>query len=125
MACVPSDDPSGRVDDIFRAIARIEVYVEKAGGIDGLLAEQNELYDAVERRPMILSEAAVKLGPLAEAMEPGIPWRDIRGLGNALRHSYDKVNLEIVRVIIDTHLPPLAAACERMKSVLPKRAEPE
>jgi uncharacterized protein with HEPN domain len=115
---VPSDDPAGRVDDVLRAIARIEAYVEKAEGIDALLADQNELYDAVERRLMILSEAAVKLGPLAEAMEPGIPWRDIRGLGNALRHSYDTVNPEIVRVIINTHLPPLAAACERMKSVL-------
>jgi hypothetical protein len=70
MACVPSDDPSGRVDDILRSIARIEIYVAKAGGIDGLLAVQNELYDAVERRLMILSEAAVKLGLLAGSWSP-------------------------------------------------------
>ena len=122
MACVPSDDPAGRVDDILAAVVRIETYVAKGGGIDALLADQNELYDAVERRLMILSEAAVKLGTLAETMEPSVPWRDIRGLGNALRHSYDKVNPDIVRAIIESHLPRLAAACGRMKSAM--RAKP-
>jgi uncharacterized protein with HEPN domain len=36
---------------------------------------------AVERKLMILSEAAIRLGEDAERYCPGQPWRDIRGTG--------------------------------------------
>jgi uncharacterized protein with HEPN domain len=118
---LPSLDPGGRLDDILRSIERIEAYVAKAGGVERLLATEDELHDGVERRLLIISEAAVKLGEFAEQREPDIPWRDIRGIGNALRHNYDGVNDQIIRAILIARLGPLADACRRMKAVL--RAE--
>jgi uncharacterized protein with HEPN domain len=40
---------------------------------------------AVERKLQIISEAAIRLGADAERLCPGLPWRDIRGIGNQLR----------------------------------------
>ena len=102
---------------------RIGDYVAKAGGVEALLMSDNELYDGVERRLMIISEAAVKLGGVAESLEPTIAWRDIRGLGNALRHAYDSVNHDVIRAVLAAHLPPLDAACGRMLTTLSREAD--
>jgi uncharacterized protein with HEPN domain len=51
---------------------------------------------AVERKLLLISEAAVRLGDDAEQLCPGLPWRNIRGIGNWLRHQYDKVDVETV-----------------------------
>ena len=45
---------------------------------------------AVERKLQVISEAAVRLGEQAEALCPGLPWRDVREIGNWLRHQYDR-----------------------------------
>jgi uncharacterized protein with HEPN domain len=49
---------------------------------------------AVERKFQIISEAAIRLGNEAERYCPGMPWRDIRGIGNHLRHAYERIDLE-------------------------------
>jgi len=49
---------------------------------------------AVERKLLLISEAAVRLGDDAEHLRPGLPWRNIRGIGNWLRHRYDRVDVE-------------------------------
>lgn len=41
---------------------------------------------AVERELQIISEAAIRLAEDAERLCPGLPWHDIRGIGNQLRH---------------------------------------
>ncbi len=94
--------------DILRSISLIEDYLEKAGGLDLLLRTENELHDAVERRLMIISEAAVNLGELAERLEPDIPWRSVLGLGNSLRHNYDGVSDDVMRAVLTTELAALA-----------------
>jgi uncharacterized protein with HEPN domain len=43
---------------------------------------------AVERKLQIVSEAAIRLGSEAENRIPGVAWRNIRGIGNWLRHQY-------------------------------------
>jgi uncharacterized protein with HEPN domain len=63
--------------------------------------------DAVERCLMRLSEAAVRLGGEAERLCPNQPWRDIRGLGNHLRHAYDRIDVDEVWTIIKRDLPAL------------------
>ncbi|WP_226951188.1 HepT-like ribonuclease domain-containing protein [Rhizobium terrae] len=47
--------------------------------------------DASERCLARISEAAVKLGPVAEDLFPRYGWRDIRNFGNILRHEYEGV----------------------------------
>jgi len=67
---------------------------------------------AVERKLQILSEAAIRLGDEAERRCPEIPWRDIRGIGNQLRHAYERIDSSTIwNAIAD--LPPLKAAVIR------------
>ncbi len=96
----------------------IQAYIARAGGIEAVLRTEDALHDAVERRLSIISEAAVKLGEPVEKLEPDIPWRGIRGLGNALRHNYDGLNEAALEAIIKYQLEPLARACERLKVTL-------
>lgn len=51
---------------------------------------------AVERKLLVISEAAIRLGKDAEVRCPGLPWGEIRGIGNWLRHQYDAVELSVV-----------------------------
>jgi hypothetical protein len=45
--------------------------------------------NAAERCLERISEAARKLGGVAEELCPGIPWPQLRAVGNLLRHEYD------------------------------------
>lgn len=65
---------------------------------------------AVERKLLVISEAAIRLGDEAETFCPGLPWRDIRGIGNWLRHQYDAIDPEAVWQTVVNDLPPLQAA---------------
>jgi uncharacterized protein with HEPN domain len=76
------------------------------------LGENRLVYDAVERCLERISEAAAKLGDQAAVLMPGIPWRDIRALGNRLRHNYDEIGEDRIWEIVRDDLPPLVAACE-------------
>ena len=66
---------------------------------------------AVKYSLLVISEAAVKLGDLAADLCPTVPWRDIRGLGNRLRHDYGNVDVVRIWLLIERNLPPLKAAC--------------
>jgi len=65
---------------------------------------------AVERKLQIISEAAIRLGDKAERRIPGQPWREIRGMGNHLRHACERVDLVSIRNSVTDDLPPLRAA---------------
>jgi uncharacterized protein with HEPN domain len=67
---------------------------------------------AVERKLQIISEAAVRLAEEAERPCPGLPWRDIRGIGNQLRHSYERIDLSTVWNTVVDDLPPLKTSIE-------------
>jgi uncharacterized protein with HEPN domain len=64
---------------------------------------------AVERKLLIISEAAIRLGEQAPALCPGIPWHKIRGTGNHRRHAYEKVDVESVWYTVTDDLPLKAA----------------
>jgi uncharacterized protein with HEPN domain len=51
---------------------------------------------AVERKLQIISEAAIRLGSEADRRCPDQPWRDIRGIGNQLRHAYERIELDTI-----------------------------
>lgn len=107
-----SSKPAVRYQDIQRNIAKIRDYLARGGGLERVLAEQGMAYDAVRICFLEISEAAVKLGALAELHEPDIPWSAIRGFGNHLRHTYDEMDLNAIeRAIAD--LDRLDAACGR------------
>ncbi len=70
-------------------------------------------YDAVERCLERISEASKKLGSLAEDLCPGIPWSQQRGLGNFLRHEYDRIERDRPWFMVERDLAPLKAAVEQ------------
>jgi uncharacterized protein with HEPN domain len=74
-------------------------------------AQDDKTIDAVERCLARISEAAVRLGETAQEVCPGVAWRDIRGLGNHLRHEYRRVDLSRIWVMVEEHLPALKSAC--------------
>ena len=107
-----SSKPVARYQDIRHNVEKIKDYLACSGGIDVVLAEQRMAYDAIRMCFLEISEAAGKLGALAELHEPEIPWKSIRGFGNHLRHGYDEMDLNAVeRAVADLDL--LDAACGR------------
>ena len=64
---------------------------------------------AVERRLQIVSEAAIRLGNEAEERVPDLAWRDIRGIGNRLRHQCERIELEAIWKFVMDDLAQLKA----------------
>tara|TARA_R110002020_G_scaffold20374_5_gene69507 strand:+ start:6306 stop:6662 length:357 start_codon:yes stop_codon:yes gene_type:complete len=106
---VPSSRPLLRFRDIVDNIEAIELY---ADGRDVARFQADwKTRDACERCLMRISEAAAKLGAEAESLRPDFPWADVRGLGNHLRHAYDRVDPQILWEVISGDLPRLKAVC--------------
>lgn len=108
---MPTERPDIRFQDILDNIARIESHV---AGIETErdFAGNPMAVDAVERCLMRISEAAVKLGALAEELASDQPWADIRGIGNRLRHDYDDVLAGLIWGVIRNRLDPLKRDCQ-------------
>ena len=77
---------------------------------------------AVERKLQIISEAAIRLGEEAERRCPDIPWRDIRGIGNQLRHAYERIDLNTIWNAVTDDLPALKVGVQR--ALKPPTAKP-
>ncbi|MDC7253766.1 DUF86 domain-containing protein [Shinella sp. YE25] len=116
-ASLPTERPKTRLRDIVENAASILTYTT---GMDReAFARNNLVRDAVERCLERISEAASKLGGTAETLLPNHPWRQIRDLGNILRHAYDNVDEEIVWSIVTERLPTLIIDAERAAAQLP------
>jgi uncharacterized protein with HEPN domain len=79
--------------------------------------------NATERCMERISEAAKKLGEVAEQLCPTIPWPSMRALGNFLRHEYDRVDPRRVWLMIEDDLGPLKAASRQALDRLRKAEE--
>ena len=104
-------DPAASLADILENLQRIEGYVtgldREAFGGDTLRR------DAVERCLERICEAAFRLGEKAAELAPSQPWGDIRGMGNRLRHAYDRIDLDVLWNTVRDRLPSLKADVER------------
>lgn len=76
---MPSSDPIQRFSDIVENIERIERFTAGMNLQAFAAAEQTIL--AAKYARLTISEAATKLGDIANLLCPEIPWREIRGLG--------------------------------------------
>src|ERR1017187_3673466 len=109
--CLPFRDFSRAFRDIANAISLIEEFTSGMDS-DGF-REDPRTIAAVERKLLVISEAAIRLGQEAELRCPGPPWGEIRGIGNWLPHQYDAVELPVVWKTVRDDLPPLKAAVLR------------
>jgi uncharacterized protein with HEPN domain len=109
--------------DIIENAERVEGYL---AGMDRSAFERDgRTRDAIERCLERICEAAHRLGKSAEELMPGQPWGDIRGMGNRLRHAYDRVSLDIVWNTAQDRLPELAAEARRALARLQGVGQPE
>jgi uncharacterized protein with HEPN domain len=72
----------------------------------------------LERAVEIISEAAKALPPSLREREPEVPWSDIVGIGNLLRHEYYRIRADRMLDILNVHLPRLRPAVVRLLAVL-------
>ena len=103
-----SKEPALPLQDILDSIALIEQFT-LGMDLEAFRADPKTLA-AVERKLQLISEAAIRLGDSAEVVCPGQPWRNIRGIGNWLRHQYDRLDIATVWNTVQNDLPPLKLA---------------
>jgi uncharacterized protein with HEPN domain len=111
---LPFSQPWLPLQDISDAIADIERFT-KGMDVDKFQADPKTVA-AVERNRLLISEAAIRLGEQAEVLCPGLPWREIRGIGNWFRHQYDHVDLQTIWRTVADDLPPLQTSVRRASS---------
>ena len=101
-------------DIVFNA-ERVAGYV--VGMNQSTFARNGMFRDAAERCVERICEVVFRLGSDAERLMPGQPWGDIRGMGNWLRHAYDRITLETIWLTIE-RVPALALAARRALATL-------
>ncbi|WP_269748262.1 HepT-like ribonuclease domain-containing protein [Ciceribacter selenitireducens] len=115
---MPSKRPLSRLRDIRDNALSIREYV---GAMDESAFLSNKLIrDASERCLSRISEAAVKLGPVAEELLPGEDWRALRNLGNVLRHDYNNISLVTIWELISNRLEPLLDQVDQILTRYPE-----
>jgi uncharacterized protein with HEPN domain len=105
-----SEDDRASFGDVIAAIAAIQEYT--AGKTFEEYRARRQFRSSVEREILIISEAAIRLGETAPRLCPLIPWHDIRGIGNQIRHAYDEVDADLIWVTATRDVVPLKAAVE-------------
>ncbi|AZV22557.1 MULTISPECIES: HepT-like ribonuclease domain-containing protein [unclassified Mesorhizobium] len=115
------------------AVRRIEpILAEIMEALDGILLPPRArrwmtsnsdwlLRHGIERGIEIISEAARHIPDDLAALAPEIPWKQVRGIGNVLRHEYHKTSGAIVWAVVTDSLPPLRLAVERMLEASQRR----
>lgn len=117
---MPSKNPLLRFQDIIEEIDFVTSTTDGMAFAD--FVADPVVRRAVERSYAIISEAAVKLGDDAAQYAPAVPWADIRGIGNFIRHEYGAVDYQTLWDIRGGDLDDLRAACV---SAAERLAEPE
>jgi uncharacterized protein with HEPN domain len=107
-------DVSVILDGILDAIAGIERAIEA----HGLAALETDwlLQRGVERGIEIISEAVRPIPDDLLARRPDMPWSEIRGIGNRIRHEYHRVSPRIIRSVVTDDLPALREAVVALKA---------
>ena len=99
--------------EILEAINGIETHT---AGLSLTDFQQNWLLKlAVQRALEIVSEASRHLSDDLLELAPDVPWKQIRGIGNILRHEYHKIANDVVWAVVTEHVPPLKIAVEAIQ----------
>ncbi|MCP3415518.1 MULTISPECIES: HepT-like ribonuclease domain-containing protein [Bradyrhizobium] len=107
-------------------LLRIHDMLESIRGIEKALAGKSIrdyerswlLRSAIERGIEVISEASRHLGSELKAQHENVRWKDIAGIGNILRHDYQRVDATIIWKAVKDDLPPLKAALLALKASL-------
>ncbi|MBI5757206.1 MAG: DUF86 domain-containing protein [Planctomycetales bacterium] len=98
-------DPQILLDDIRRAIDKIERYITGMDH-DQFLSDEKTI-DAVVRNLEIIGEAVRQVPDAFRQSRPEVPWAQIAGLRNRIVHDYFGLDLEIIWQVLESDLPNL------------------
>ncbi|AYC99874.1 hypothetical protein NCHU2750_04770 [Neorhizobium sp. NCHU2750] len=118
---MPTKRPLTRLRDIVengQAILEYTHEMDLAAYLDSQITR-----DTCERCFARVSEASVKLGPIAQELFPTHNWPAMRGLGNMLRHDYADILDETIWKTITDRLPPLIVELETFLARYPEDQE--
>ncbi len=101
-------DPMDSLADVLDNADRIERYLANVTRSES--AANGMLRDALERCLERVCEAVYRRGSRGTEFLPDQPLVDIRGMGNRLRHAYDRVSEEVVWTTTRKTLPSLVGA---------------
>ena len=76
------------------------------------------LRHGIQRGIEIISEAARRVPPELLATRPEIPWAQITGIGNVLRHEYHSISDPVIWNVVQKHLPALKTAVSAIEREL-------
>jgi uncharacterized protein with HEPN domain len=76
------------------------------------------LRSAVERGIEVISEASRHLGRDLKAQHKDVRWKDIAGIGNILRHDYQRIDASIIWKAVKDDLPPAQGGAAGAEGVL-------
>ena len=96
-------------------IFRVENYTSEGRNA---FSRSNLIQDAVIRNLQTLAESSQRLSEAAKESEPDLPWRGISGFRNILVHGYLGLDLSVIWAVVESELPPLRLAVERMIRVV-------
>jgi uncharacterized protein with HEPN domain len=105
-----------RLNDILAEIQ--ELRTATVGTSYEAFASNWVLRRAAERAIEIISEASRSIPLEFKELEPEIPWRQIAGIGNVLRHNYENISSRVVWDINRNHLDGLEKAVRRLLAAI-------
>ena len=114
--------PADYAGHILSAIGEIEQFTD--GFVLDVFVADMRTFRAVERCLEIISEATRRLPDTEKARETSVPWGDVAGIGNVLRHDYSKVDVKTIWDTITSDLAVLKAATKRIRDRLDNPALP-
>lgn len=109
-------DPTIYLDDMLEAISQAEEAVSGLTLAEFSDAGHWQTRYAVQRCIEIISEASRHVPQRYKADYPTVPWREIAGIGNILRHEYRFVADEVIWNTVGTGLSELKAVLLEMRS---------
>ena len=102
-------DDSYLLDMLLRSRDALRFSVE--AGPKGL-ADSTMAQFAVLHALQIVGEAAAGVSEEVRSANPGIPWAEIVGMRHRIVHDYGRVNMEVVRQVLERDLPALILQLE-------------
>jgi len=99
------------LESISDCLERIAEYTEHG---EATFLASRLIQDGVIRNLEVIGEATKNLSEDLRTANPSIPWRQIAGMRDVLIHDYLKVNLSRVWRTVESDLPPLDAAVQRL-----------
>lgn len=98
-----------RLTDIIEAIERIHAVLGDTP-LDVFEADWQRQW-LVERGVEIISEASRHLTDELKARHPEIPWEKVAGIGNVLRHNYERIAAPVIWKLAQSDLALLDKVC--------------